>query len=460
MAKDTSKFLSRAEDAVRTRNYQLALKNYLWALAAVPEDLSTRTKLRDVQRLHVKAAGAGKAGAFFSLAYAYLLQLLGKRDQAIASCEMALFKNDGYVQAMQLLAETAARKGYLELAAWQRRELAERLPKDAANLQKLASLYEDLERPQDAIAALETLKSVNPEADIDQRLTNLQARQTSRIYSEGVAGGSRSIVQNQDEANKLEMESGKLRTDEQREKVIELIKAQDLAGNPDDHRIWLRLADIAGDLSDWSRAYPEAKGYLDKAAQLNPQDNTVKDRQGDLEIKRLRQELRRLKAAVDAAPADAEARKAFDSQRRGVMDFEVAEFERRVKAQPLKADFHARLGELYFQTRRYEEAIAELQQAAKDPKYRIAALTMLGRSFVENRQLDLAIEQYQKAREGQEVFEKIRDPLYYEGQALEAKGDPESLRKALAIFMQIYQVDINFRDVRTKVPALQAKAKA
>lgn len=462
MAKvDISKFLARAEEATHRRNYDLAILNYIHALSLVPGDLDTRGKLRAVQNRRKNEKGAQNLAAQWFILKAKILAALGKTDQALAACEMALSRNCDAVPAMFALADIAAKKGHAELAAWQRREVAENFQSENVdNLYKLVDLYEELNQPDQAIKTLEAIQKIDPGADIGPRLTSLQAQQTSEIFSQGVATGSRSIVKDADEADKLELESGKLRTDEQREKALDYLKTQDLARTPDDYRIWLRLADIAADLENPERAYTEAKQYLAKAAELNPIDNTVKDRQGDIEIRKLRNDARSLKAAVDAAPDDPAAREAFRAKRNELVRFEVGEFERRIRAQPLKADFHHRLGELYFQTRRYEEAIGELQGAAKDPKYRIAALTMMGRCFVENKQLDLAIDQFRQAREGQELFTKTRDPLYYEATALEAKGDPESLKQALAIYTQLYQVDISFRDVRRKMPELQEKVKS
>jgi ribosomal protein S21 len=78
---------------------------------------------------------------------------------------------------------------------------------------------------------------------------------------------------------------------------------------------------------------------------------------------------------------------------------------------------------------------------------------------MEGDQIDLAIQQFQKAREGQELFIKIRDPLYFEAQAQEKKGDRESLQKSLEIYEEIYETDINFRDVKNKMPELQKRLK-
>jgi tetratricopeptide (TPR) repeat protein len=176
-----------------------------------------------------------------------------------------------------------------------------------------------------------------------------------------------------------------------------------------------------------------------------------------VEIRNFHRKLQEHKAKAEADPTDKAPREAFHKVRAELVAYETAEFERRIAAQPLKADFRNRLGELYFSAQRYDDAIAQLQAAAKDPKYRLTALTQLGRAFLELGQPDMAITQFRKAREGQELFAKIREPLYYEGVALERKGDEASLREALAVFTKLFEVDINFRDVKSKVTALQAK---
>jgi uncharacterized protein HemY len=161
----------------------------------------------------------------------------------------------------------------------------------------------------------------------------------------------------------LELESGRLRTDEQREKAIELL-LENAKSRADDHKIYLRLAEIAVDFDEWTKAYTETKKYLAKAEELNNTDNTVKDKQGDLEIKDYRHKFNLLQAQLKVKPEDAELKTQVKNLYDEMLAYQVKEFERRVKAQPMKADFHNSLGMLYFQTKRYEEAIAELQSAS------------------------------------------------------------------------------------------------
>lgn len=93
--------------------------------------------------------------------------------------------------------------------------------------------------------------------------------------------------------------------------------------------------------------------------------------------------------------------------------FQLEEYERRVKDQPMKADFHNKLGLIYMTYKRYDEAIGELQQASKDLRYKIAALTNIGRCMLAQKNPQMAINQFKRAREGVELFEKYRDPMYY-----------------------------------------------
>ena len=455
---DTSKITRRAEEAIQRRNYDLAILNYRHALDMTPHDIDIRLKLRATQLRKTNEQGPRKVSAVMRLAKAVFFALLGKHDRAMAACDDALSANAQCLPAMFRFAESAAKIELHDVAAFQRQEIADRVaPDHIDNLFALADLYEELARPQDAILALEKIRQIDSQADVGPQLTRLEALKTSEIYSQGVKSGSRSIVENADMTAKLETESGRQRTDEQRDKAIELITNTDLVQRPEDHRILIRLAEIAADYEDPEKAYARAKEYLGKAAQLNPIDNTVKDRMGDLEIKRRRVALKGLQTKVQAAHGDAAARAQYQEARKELFAFEIDEFERRVKAQPLKADFHNRLGELYHATHRYEEAIGELQAASKDPKYRIAALTNLGRCFMETGQIDLAINQFRAAREGQELFDRIRDPLYFEAQAQERKGTRESLKEALEVYTRIYQTDINFRDVKEKMPAVQKR---
>ncbi len=461
MAKvDISKLIKRAEEALNRRNYDLAVFNYIQALSIQPENIDARTKLRATQTRAANESGGGSSIKMLpSYVKAVLLTSLGKQEQAIIAAENALTSQPASTAAMKTLASAAAKAELTELAAWQRQEIASKHDQeDAGNLWELVELYKALERPTDALHCLDKIREMNPDdPDVERESKDISAMETSSTYARGVERGSHEIVKDEEERDFLELDSNKLRTDDARLRYVKYRQEHDAKERPDDHRVYLDIANVYFDLEDWETGYAEAKKNLEKAHELNPSDNTVMDRMGDLEIKNMHNEFKTLQHQVKSNPKAKGLKQKLKKQREELLDYEIAEYERRVKAQPLKANFHNRLGELYFQAERYDDAVGELQQAAKDPKFKITALTSLGRSFYGQEQYDLAIEQYRRAREKQELYEKIREPMYYEAQAQEAKEDAESLKQALELYTYIYQLEINYKDVKKKVPELQRR---
>ncbi len=463
MAKvDISKLVKRAEEALNRRNYGLAIFNYIQALSIQPENIDARIKLRATQtRAASESGGASSLKMLPAYLKAVFQTIIGKHEQAIISAEHALTKNPGSTAAMKTLASAAEKAELFEVAAWQRQEIADKHnQEDIDNLWELVELYKQLERPAEALKCLDKISELDPDdPEVDREAKDIQAMQTTSVYREGVEKGAHAIVKDDEERQMLEMDSSKLRTDDARLKYIQYRLEHDAKERPDDHRVFLDIADVSVNLEDWDKAYDETKKYLDKAHELNSTDNTVLDRMGDLEIKNMRNALRVLQAQIKANPKAKALVARFKQDRQKLTDYEIVEFERRVKAQPLKANFHHRLGQLYFEVGRFDDAINELQQASKDPKFKIMALTTMGRCFHGQKQFDMAIDQFKRAREKQELFTKIRDPLYFEACSHEAKGDLESLKNALDLYTQIYQVEINFKDVKKKVPELQRKVK-
>ncbi len=468
MAKvDISKFIKKAEDALNRRNYELAIYSYTQALALQPDNVDAREKLRMTQtRAASETGGGGFVKFFLPFIKANLLSTLGKQEQAIIACEAALTANPSHIGAMKLLAKCAETAEMVELAAWQRREIADKHDQeDIDNLLELAELYKELERGKDAVECYSRAQKIDPDLDIEGDIRDAEAQMTSAIYNKGATDGARSILKDTEETEMLEMDPSKLRSDEDRLKYISYRLSHDAIERPDDHRIYLQLGDICYNMDDWEKGYYDGKKFLEKAHELSPADNSVLDRQGDFEIKRMKVEIREQQDKLQKSPDNAQLKEKVQKLSADRVAYEIAEYQRRVAAQPLKSNFHYRLGELYFQTKRNDEAVGELQLAAKDPKFKINALTMLGRAFLATGQFDMAISQFTRAREGQELFVKIRDALYYEAQAYEKKYDAnpavgaEQLKKSLAIYTKIYETDISFKDVKLKVPELQQRVK-
>lgn len=457
-SKFVDSLLTKADNALLKKNYELAIYSYMQILALEPANNDVRLKLRATQTRNAKENGTKGFKAAIAKFKATIFKALKKYDDAIAACEQAITADPNNVQTLTMLADLCAEAGKTEVAIWQRQSLSETIAQDdIANLYTLSDLYTEAGNIQAAIATLEKVHSIDPNEDVDQQVRELSAQLSSGIFATAVKEGSRAILANAEESDKLELDPSKLRNDEQRRKAIQYRQEQDLKERPKDYAIWITIGDIAANMDDFVTGYREAMEFFKKAEELSPANSAIRDRIGDLEMKKMRLEIQEL---TQKAQTDEAAKATLNELRRKELAFQLTEYERRVKDQPMKADFHNKLGSIYMQYKRYNEAIGELQLASKDPRFKIPALTNIGRCMIAQNNPQMAINQFKRAREGVEIFEKYRDPMYYEAVAYHALGDKESLQKAQELFTKLYEVDIKFRDVKDRVEQITAQLTA
>lgn len=460
MAVDITKFITKAHNAIERRNYDLAIFNYKQALMFQPENIDAREKLRAAQRRKFSEQGVNPAVATIKgivpIVKSFVFSVIGKHEQAMISCEDALTANPDFKPIMQVLAKSAAELEFYSVSIWQMEEVLRKFdPENIDIMYDLVDWLADAGREREAIEYCETIKKLDPDSDIDTTMRELSAQRTTVIFEKGAKEGARSIVKSTEEARELEIESQIARTDEmRREKVAALEKK--VEARPDDYKTILRIGDTWYDLEDFEEGYQKAKECYIKAKEIMPSDHNIMVKIGDLEIKKLTMEARRLKAIFDKSEGNAEAKTNYINSYKQLKAFQINEYERRVKDQPLISEYHHMLGKFYFETKQYDNAVAQFQMSCRDPKFYIEAYTYMGRCFAGMEQNDLAIDMYKKAIEGQEVFAKIKDTLYYLACALEDSGE---YKESLEHFTKIFEDDITYKDVKNKVAALREKAK-
>src|SRR5262249_23743732 len=145
-------------------------------------------------------------------------------------------------------------------------------------------------------------------------------------------------------------------------------------------------------IAELRRMDGDAQGALDcleRALQLEPKDGDLADRVGDLRLSL--QE----KRALDAQrQGDAHT---TQLAQRAPAGLKAAEDRRRVQRNPTDLGLRYHLGAALLQLEQVDDAIAELQQAIKDPRAKVEALLLLGQAFRKKRLDDLAQNQLQKA---------------------------------------------------------------
>lgn len=137
-------------------------------------------------------------------------------------------------------------------------------------------------------------------------------------------------------------------------------------------------------------------------------------------------------------------------------DFEelLRRFKRGVAENVEEEDYEAHydLGVAYKEMGLVDEAIAQFQKALRGPTNRVRTYEALGQCFVEKQQYPIAAALLQRATEvpGSDD-QQLVGVLYLLGFATEHQGRPAD---ALAYYLRVFAVDIEFRDVAARVAAM------
>jgi TolA-binding protein len=112
------------------------------------------------------------------------------------------------------------------------------------------------------------------------------------------------------------------------------------------------------------------------------------------------------------------------------------------------------LGRRLYLGARYDDAIASLQAAQRDPRRHVSALAYLGQSFVRKEWYREAADTFERALESELTEDRAKEIRYLLGDVLEKMGD---LAKAQDNFSDVAQIDYNYRDVRERLESVRSK---
>jgi len=131
--------------------------------------------------------------------------------------------------------------------------------------------------------------------------------------------------------------------------------------------------------------------------------------------------------------------------------FEIEQIQRLSESYPSDLSLRFELGVLQFKTNDIQSAIKSFQRAQSSPHLEIASLTYLGQCFSKRGMNDMAARTLQNALDKKEVMDNEKMDLHYQlGCVLEVIGKKE---ESIEQFKQIYERDIDYRDVADRVDA-------
>jgi len=295
-------------------------------------------------------------------------------------------------------------------------------PADIFVLKKLGKYYRELNESDKAYTYYQRALAIAPlDYEAHKGVQDLEALGTiNKGWEE--KGTYREKLKDEKQADLFEKENRLVRSSDDRHTLITELE-KELAKQPDSIPLIKKLAGLYISAEDYHKAVELYK----KAVQLNPADIT------------LRKEI--LNAKI--AQLDKEGR----IKEKNELIFK--DTQERVKKFPTNLGLHYEMGSIYMERKMWDEATAEFQSSVKDPKYKILSLNKLGLCFYKKGIYDLAINQFKKAVEELYDWNKLKKEIIYNtGATYEAMGKKE---KALAEYKKIYEQDINYRDISSKI---------
>lgn len=434
----------RAEESFKKKNYDYARDLFLQLLTVKPDSAKAREALRAVVIRKFQEQGATSRLKMMAVRGQFEIQMKTTKDPVKRTdlCTKFLLDDPTNSKIRGILAETLLSMGHNHGASVEAKMALESDPANVAAAKSLVAAYKSTGKVKEAQAVLERIASLaKDDRDIEKLQRDLAAMQTMGAGFEN-AKDFRDVMKNKAHAEELEKRSHLIQSDADFEIVVKSLQ-EELEQNPTDAKIAKKLGDR---YFENKKDYATAQQWYKKAAQLAPQDSTLRDKVDDCTLKNYEAQLGAAKAANDPKAKEIELAQ---------IKFFISSYERRLSDRPTDMALRFELGKAYYKVSLNDKAIGEFQQAVKDPKRQAESLFYLGRAFQKKKMFDMAEKQFLQGIEKTLSQDRKLEMMYYRMLCLKEGGKKEA---AIAVGDQIMEIDITYKDVAELVEKWRAEA--
>ncbi len=453
-------YFARAHTVADTGNYDFAIDMLIQGLLREPGNMEEHVFLRDVS-LRRKVKGGKPAGGLVGGLLGAKPYFKGKSPKELMlNAEWLLAKDPGNITYMMTMVRQASSAGYKDMVLWFAPFIVQanrtRTKPDAKLYIEIADFYEKYEEFEKAGEVVQLALEMAPrDVELAERVKELGTRATLKKGGYETVPDFKESLQDKEKTNELLQKENLNKSEEYKNKLIRETHAA-WEQSPADPQLLAKYVKALID-AETEDSEKTAIAVLQKAFE---QTKIYRYRMliGDVRMKQLRRQHRRMVEKSRAHPEDRELAAAVEEQEHNRLKFELDEYAQRVKNYPSDMQVLFEYGYRLFRSKQYEDAIKALQQAQNNPRCRTDALHLLGRSFLEQSLTQEAVETLQRAVESYELADtgdtKSKENYYWLGRALEAAGQLEDAEKA---YSRIAQWDIGFRDARQRLSDIRKK---
>lgn len=442
---DYSKHLEKAEEALRRRNFDFAIEVYQQLLELDPDLGDARRGLRQALRKRFEAKGGGKlmralTGAV-PLATAKALRKAGRHDACAKSLESYLATSPLDEEANLLLGLSLEDAGHKKSALAVYEFTAELAPKNSEALKRAGALMYRAGEHARALDYYERALKADPrDQEAIKARKDLSAEAALSKTNFEKVQHSRDLMHNKEEARALERAKRLHLSDEELAEERQRLEKK-YGDSPNDPDVMIELADVCEKTKDLETACD----LVERALSYRKGSFDLICRAGDLRSKLVKKAIARADKEGNTAEA---ARLEVE-----LIAQEARDWRRRVEAHPSDLALRLQLGKRLLRSGELDLALAELQKATSDTRQEREARALLAQCFEKKGFLDLARKEYERALgDGRELDLRAKEILYNLAGIASAEGNAAEAR---SLYARIYEVDVAFRDVSTKMDELR-----
>jgi len=441
-------FFERAEQVAETGNWDFAIEMYVEGIRREPGSVERGHKpLRQVA-MSRKAQGGKGPGMMDTIK-----RRAGKDPvENLANASFLLAKDPGSVQNMAQLLRAAEKLELTEVMHWisgilleTQRQAKKPNKKILVAIMKAFIVVKDFRL---AIEACDMARAVDPkDGELGQASRQLAAQFTIQRgnYEEDGTDFTKRVA-NMKRQQEL-MEEDSMVQDEAY--LLEQIKKA--------RQEYLESPKVAGKINSLVDALlkMENESYENEAIDVLSKAHKdlgayrFKMRIGDIRVRQMTRRFRQLRDEGDKVGAAEQAKRQ--------LAFELDEYKERAANYPTDLTVKYELGRRQFLAGQYDDAIASLQQAQRDPQRSRKARSFIGQSFMKKGWHREAAETFERALEGDITEEASIELRYYLGCVLE---EMDELDRAQEQYSMVAQIDYNYRDVRERIEGIRKKLQA
>ncbi len=326
--------------------------------------------------------------------------------------------------------------------------------------EKMMANFESVKAYGQAVESCRRALHLAPgDGELLDRLKNLDAQKAIvQTGMTGESGGFRKGIKDDTGQAAIQEEIALNKTEDVKDRVI--ARCRDAcAAKPDDLDLRLKLVAALREKADDDHD-EEALKILKDSWQQSDQYR-FKEQMGEIAMKQYHRQLRMVKDAMAENPNDEAMKKDYDKLRHEQIQFELKEYEERVRNYPTIMKWRFEWAKRLLATKKYEEAVGVFQDASVDMKIRVPCMEGMSVCYLALDWLDPAIDTLHEALK---IHPLPNDPLalslkYLLMDALERQARKLSslapAREAQTIASNILQLDIRYRDIRDRVGKLK-----